>query len=226
MGNDLTVPEKILSCALELDREKGIFTAEDLVVRCWERFPDTFGLQGYAGKYPDSNRILTNIMGTKGLRGKGWLRKVGEKRYRVTEVAQQAIQVGRRADQGGPLCRAASLRRDTVEILERLVASRAFDKYRLKQELTFGDLCSFWNISPRSNAQQLNLAVKEAEAAIGAAEDLLASKTSAALLLPGTTIHITKTDLSTARSLQKHLLEAFSLDLDVIRSRWDERLPR
>ena len=170
MGNELTVPEKILSCAFELDREKGTFTAEDLVVRCWARFPDTFGLQGYAEKYPDSNRILTNIMGTKGLRGKGWLRKVGEKRYRITEVGRQAVQVGQRSAEGDSFRRAASLSRPTAEVLERLVVSRAFDKYRLKEEMTFGDLCSFSNISARSNAQQLNLAVKEAEAALAAAE--------------------------------------------------------
>jgi len=226
MGNELTVPEKILSCAAELDREKGTFTAEDLVVRCWERFPDTFGLQGYAHKYPDSNRILTNIMGKKGLRGKGWLRKVGEKRYRVTEVGRQAVQVRGKSLEGNSYHRAASLSRETAEILERLVASRAFDKYRLKQELTFGDLCSHWNISPRSNAQQLNLAVKEAQAAIGAAEELLMSKTGGALLLPGTTIHVTKTDLFTARSLQEHLLNAFASELDVIRRRSDERIAR
>ncbi len=226
MGNDLTVPEKILSCALELDRDKGTFTAEDLVVRCWERFPDTFGLQGYAGKYPDSNRILTNIMGMKGLRGKGWLKKVGEKRYRVTEVGRQAIQAGPESSGPGSIRRAASLTRETASVVGRLVGARAFDKHRLQQELTFGDLCAFWNISPRSNAQQLNVAVKEAEAAVGAAEELLAAEGSAALLLPGTTIQVTKNDLAMVRTLQRHLLEAFEAELDVIRGRSDERIPR
>lgn len=226
MGNELTVPEKILSCAAELDGEKGTFTAEDLVVRCWERFPDTFGLQGYSAKFPDSNRVLTNIMGMKGLRGKGWLRKVGEKRYRVTEVGRQAVQARPKSGEESSLRRAASVSRETAETLERLFGSRAFDKYRLRQELTFGDLCSFWNISPRSNAQQLNLAVKEAEAAIGAAEELLMSKGGTALLLPGTTIQVTKSDLLTARSLQEHFLHIFASELAVIRSRSDERIPR
>ncbi len=226
MGNDLTVPEKILSCALELDREKGTFAAEDLVVRCWERFPDTFGLQGYADKYPDSNRILTNIMGMKGLRGKGWLKKVAEKRYRVTEVGRRATQAGPKSAGANSIRRAASLTRETAAVVERLVGARAFDKYRLKQQLTFGDLCSFWNISPRSNAQQLNLAVKEAEAAMSAAEELLAAQPTVALQLPGTPVHVTKADLSTARSLQRHLLETFAVELHVIRSRSDERIPR
>jgi hypothetical protein len=226
MGNELTVPERIVSCAGELDSEKGTFTAEDLVVRCWERFPDIFGLQGYSDKFPDSNRILTNIMGMKGLRGKGWLRKVGEKRYRLTEIGRQAIQARSKSGEENSVHRAASLSRDTAEILARLVRARAFDKHRLKQELTFGDLCSYWNISPRSNAQQLNLAVKEAEAAIAAAEEFLGSKSGDALQLPGTAVQVTRTDLLNARALQQYLLQEFVSELDVIRRRSDERLPR
>ena len=34
-------------------------------------------------KCPDLNWVFTDIMGTKGVRGKDWLRKVGEKQYQV-----------------------------------------------------------------------------------------------------------------------------------------------
>src|SRR6266566_4482774 len=101
--NAKTVPEKILTCAIELDAEKGVFTAEDLIVRCWQKFPDTFGLQGYSNQFPDSNRVLTNIMGTKGLRGKGWLRKIGEKRYRVTDVGRDDAAKLSGAAEGAPV---------------------------------------------------------------------------------------------------------------------------
>ncbi len=225
MANQLTVPEKVLSCAVELDQEKGTFTAEDLVVRCWERFPETFGLRGYAEKYPDSNRILTNIMGDKGLRGKGWLRKVREKRYRVTEAGRQAV-ASRGGFQASSDQHAASLTRETTDVLERLVTSRAFQKFRLKEELTFGDLCSFWNISPRSNAYQLQVATTSAEAAIALAETWLESRGVGSFVLPGSTVDITKGDLQVAKSLQRHLTELFIHDLDVIRARSDERLPR
>ena len=60
------------------------FTAEQLIVKAWEMDKDLFGLQGYADQHPDSNRILTNIMGNKGLKGKGWIERVGEKQYRLT----------------------------------------------------------------------------------------------------------------------------------------------
>src|SRR5262245_17116824 len=81
----MTVIEKILLAANALE-EGGIspFTAEQLIVKAWEMDKDLFGLQGYANEHPDSNRILTNIMGSKGLKGKGWIERVGEKQYRLT----------------------------------------------------------------------------------------------------------------------------------------------
>jgi hypothetical protein len=225
MRDQPTVVEKILQSALDLDEEKGTFTAEDLVVRCWQRFPQTFGLQGYAGKYPDSNRVLTKIMGGSALRGKGWLRKVGEKRYRVTEVGKRAM--AQKGGIGGEKTeRRAALERVTVEILNRLLSSRAFQKFRLGEELTFGDLSSFWNVSPRSNAYQLNVGVKEADAALAAAEDFLKSAELESLVLPGRSVHITKVDLRMARALHEHLKEAFAREMNVILGRSDERLSR
>ena len=38
-----------------------------LIVASWQRFPGTFGLKGFTEKYPDSNKILSSIMGEKGL---------------------------------------------------------------------------------------------------------------------------------------------------------------
>lgn len=220
-----TVPEKIVLSANELDKEKGTFTAEDLIVRCWEKFNDTFGLQGYASKFPDSNRVLTNIMGTKGVRGKGWLRKVGEKRYQLTEVGRQvANEIGESPSQR--VLRGASLGRETIDILSRLVESRAMQKFRLRQELSFGDLCTFWNVSARSNAYQLNVAMKESEAAIEAGEAYLVENGGDSQAIAGTSLPITKSDLSLARALAEELKKTFGKELSVIRERSDERLPR
>jgi hypothetical protein len=222
----LTVPEKILACATELDQEKGTFTAEDLVVRCWEKFPDAFGLQGYADRFPDANRVLTNIMGGKGLRGKGWVRKIGEKRYQITEVGRQAASRIPNTPKRDPTQRGASLTRETIDILSRLVESRAFQKFRLGEELTFSDLSSFWNVSARSNAYQLNVAIKEADAVLQAAELYLITKGIDTLAPPGKPAPITRSDVAVARSLQNHLKKKFWQELDVIRQRSDERLRR
>jgi hypothetical protein len=70
--DDFTVPEKILVAADQLEH-KGItpFTAEALIVAVWEKFPKTFGLKGYAELYPDSNKVLSSLMGEKGLARRG-----------------------------------------------------------------------------------------------------------------------------------------------------------
>src|SRR2546422_184533 len=94
-NNGLTVPEKLLLAASELE-EKGLrpFSAEDLVVSAWRKFPDTFGLAGHRGEngqpaYPDSNRVFAEIMGSKPIRKRGMLEKVGSKMYQVTEAGRE-----------------------------------------------------------------------------------------------------------------------------------------
>src|SRR5262245_43849117 len=89
---DLSIIDRILLAASEIQRERSSFAAEDLVVAAWVRFPEAFGLQGYSEKYPDSNRILSKIMGKEStLRKKGYLEKVGPKRYRLTETGRLRV---------------------------------------------------------------------------------------------------------------------------------------
>ena len=83
--DDFTVPEKILLAADTLDQSgQSPFSAEALIVASWQKFPKTFGLKGYTELYPDSNKILSSIMGEKGLAKRGWLVKMGQKLYALT----------------------------------------------------------------------------------------------------------------------------------------------
>lgn len=43
----LTVRQKILIAAAALAKTSPTFAAEDLVVRCWSMFPETFALKGH-----------------------------------------------------------------------------------------------------------------------------------------------------------------------------------
>ena len=64
---DFTVPEKILLAALQLEEAgQSPFSAEALIVAVWQQYPRTFGLKGYAEQYPDSNKVLSSLMGEKG----------------------------------------------------------------------------------------------------------------------------------------------------------------
>src|SRR5947208_3659448 len=99
--------EKLLSAAAALASEgRGEFTAEDLIVRAHRLFPDDFSLKGYR-EYPDSNSVLTQVMGIKApLIVRGWLEKTGAKQYRLTpkgshdlsELAADAEQVSMTAE--------------------------------------------------------------------------------------------------------------------------------
>src|ERR1700681_3136110 len=89
---ECTVPEKILLAALELEEQgQSPFSAEALIVASWQKFPKTFGLKGYAEQYPDSNKILSSIMGEKGLARRGWLVKMGQKMYALTREGRTVV---------------------------------------------------------------------------------------------------------------------------------------
>src|SRR5208282_3582558 len=89
---EFTVPEKILLAADQLEKQgQSPFSAEALIVAAWQQYPRTFGLKGYTDTYPDSNKILSSIMGEKGLARRGWLVKMGQKLYALTREGRQII---------------------------------------------------------------------------------------------------------------------------------------
>src|SRR5215468_252076 len=88
----MTVPEKILLAAHQLEKQgQSPFSAEALIVAAWQQFPRTFGLKGYADQYPDSNKVLSSIMGVKGLARRGWLVKMGQKLYALTREGRSIV---------------------------------------------------------------------------------------------------------------------------------------
>src|SRR3984957_12133081 len=96
---ECTLPEKILMAANGLeDAGQSPFSAEALIVAAWQKFPRAFGLKGYADQYPDSNKVLTSIMGEKGLARRGWLAKMGQKLYSMTREGRQMVRRLMQAD--------------------------------------------------------------------------------------------------------------------------------
>ena len=215
----LSITDRILLAASDLQQKKGAFSAEDLVVQAWRLFPNYFGLQGYAEEYPDSNRVLTKIMGIQStIRKKGFLEKVGTKRYRLTEVGRlRAIELSASDDRS---VRLSALSRNLVAVLRRMLTSRALVKFSQGEDLNFSDVCSFWNISPRSTAQQLSVRREEANKAI---EVALKQSSHGLLILPGENWEISTEDIESLRKLSDFIEIKFRQDLSVIRSRLDER---
>src|SRR6516225_2503817 len=136
--------------AYQLEQEgQSPFSAESLIVASWQKFPRTFGLKGYAELYPDSNKVLSSIMGEKGLARRGWLVKMGQKLYSLTSGGRHAVQ--RLLEGGEPvsLKGPSKLTREQEKFLASLFESTALEKFDegRKPEITFGDACRYWGIS-------------------------------------------------------------------------------
>ena len=198
----------------------------------WRLYPDTFGLSGYAEQYPDSNRVLTNIMGTKGMRGKGWLRKVGEKQYRLSSAglayAEALVQKSGDGESGGAQdFLRAELDRSALNALDRLVSTNASRKILdgTEDQVTFHDACGFWDITARSNANTLSAKLADVTVLLERASKVLASKQdSAGLKL--SIANLTREDLKRLIDMHQEMQQMFKADLDVLRRRTDERLER
>jgi hypothetical protein len=157
---DCTVPEKILLAAHELEEQgQSPFSAESLIVASWQKFPKAFGLKGYADQYPDSNKVLSCIMGERGLARKGWLAKMGQKLYALTREGRQAVGRLHKGEVETPEVRpAVKLSKDQEKALLALLANTAVQKFEegRKTELTFADGCRFWGITENLHGEALD----------------------------------------------------------------------
>ncbi|MGH6871258.1 MAG: hypothetical protein ACREHE_07115 [Rhizomicrobium sp.] len=232
MSEHFTVPEKLLLAALEVRKRSATFTAENLVVEAWKQYPDTFGLSGYASEHPDSNRVLTNIMGTKGMRGKGWLKKVGEKRYQLTSAGLTDGEVLLQRNSSSSTTSdtrflRAELDRHAATALSRILSTPVVKKALAKQDdaISFNDACAFWDITVRSNANTLTARLADVTVLIDRAlEASNHAGGSGGLKIGGVTL--TRYQFETLAGLNRILQEKFKAELDIIRKRTDERLER
>lgn len=223
----LSVSDKLLLAAYELEGSGRIpFSAEDLVVAAWRKFPDAFALAGYRGDdgqlcYPDSNRVFAEIMGSKPIRKRGFLVKVGNKMYRLTEAGREhARHLSNRGSEFS--VQKAALGRETEQKLRRLLASKAVEKVLNKrlQDLTFYDACAFWGITPMSSAIELEGQMAKLEGIVQSARSALRAG-SASLGHGGHTFGTQ--DLDNLLEVHRVLLEKFRPEREVIGQRKDER---
>lgn len=225
MMSDLTIAEKLLLASVEERKDGEPFSAEDLVVQSWKMYPDTFGLAGYADDYPDSNRVLTNIMGSKGMRGKGWIQKVGQKQYRVTsEGLNEATQIAKKeGNDDTERDLRAELSRDVSKSLSRIMDTKAARKIvnGNLDSLSFYDACGFWDITARSNARTLHVQLTDTEQHLRQALDALSRKDARSLNLRSISLEHEQVKIL----LEAHykMQEMFEDDLSVIEKRTDER---
>lgn len=219
-----TVPEKILLAAFQLDQEgQSPFSAEALVVAAWQKFPRTFGLKGYSDQYPDSNKILTSIMGEKGLARRGWLSKEGQKLYSITRDGRDAVKGllagSSKAEPMQPEPPAVKLSRDQEKFLLGLFNSTAAEKYQegLKLELTFADACKFWGVTENLRGEAVDARLARLRTGFTDVERVLGD--SDVELSNGRSV--SKEDVRLLRKVDDYLMERFSRHLTLLRNRSD-----
>jgi hypothetical protein len=221
----ITAADKLLVASLDVGgSDRSPFSAEELVVGAWKRFPDAFGLRGILDDdgvplYPDSNRVFAEIMGSKPLRKNGLLRKVGDKRYQITEAGLRRARA--LAGQEYEATSRRSLSRSLQDSLKRLVMSKAAEKRRTGRniDLTFHDACGYWGITPRSSAMDLEAKLAHVFAVLREA----AEYAGAASVDLGKGLTVTTDEISDLQALHEDLQDRFRDELIAIRRRTDER---
>ena len=223
----LSVVDKLLISAHKLE-ESGLspFSAEDLVVEAWKNYPDVFGLTGYRDNggnlmYPDSNRVFAEIMGSKPIRKRGYLKKVGKKLYELTESGhEEALRIKDFAP-SKPI-KKISLSREIENELRRLLKTRAYEKAINQQldEITFFDSCSFWRISPRSSAIEFEGKIANIYSILKKVEEVFKEEFFT-FEHGGKPLKIS--DIELIKDLNVYLLDEFHTEIEIIKSRRDER---
>jgi hypothetical protein len=222
--DEFTVPEKILLAADTLDKQgQSPFSAEALIVVSWQKFPKTFGLKGYADQYPDSNKILSSIMGEKGLARRGWLVKMGQKMYALTRDGRQVVrkvmlQEDEPASGNGSLLKLPREQERFVLVLLDSTAVQKFEENR-KSELTFADACRFWGITENMKGESLDGKLHQVQATLSELDRQFAEND--AQLSNGRVI--TAGDIRVLTNIHRNMEERFDRHLSLLRARPSKR---
>jgi hypothetical protein len=214
---DCTTPEKILLAAFELEEQgQSPFSAEALIVAAWQKFPRNFGLKGYTDQYPDSNKVLSSIMGERGLTRRGLLSKMGQKLYAITREGRQLVrrlQHGEEKEEAGP----AKLPREQDKFLLGLFASAAVEKFEegRKQDLNFADASRFWGLTEDMHSEALSAKLDKVRATLADIDRQIGS--AGADLSNGRSI--SGADLDLLSKVHDFLREKFSRHLSLLRNR-------
>ncbi len=217
-----TVSEKILLAAYALDKKgQTSFTAEDLVVNAWKQFGATFGLKGYEEKFPDSNKVLSSIMGERGLARRGWLMKIGQKQYAFTKDGRRvaARLLGESVEESAS--EHVVFARDREKFLLGLFNSTAYRKFESNQksELAFADACRFWDFSQNLQGEAVDQRLHEVESILNEVEQQLAQQdghlSNGRILTAG--------DIRVLRNIHRYMEDRFDRLLNLLRSRGGKR---
>jgi hypothetical protein len=217
--DEFTVPEKILVAAESLDKQgQSPFSAEALIVASWEKFPRTFGLKGFADRHPDSNKILSSIMGEKGLVRRGWLVKLGQKMYGISRDGRTVVRrIMLQEDEPLPAPSLVKLSRDQDKFLQHLLETSAYQKFEenRKTELTFADACRFWGITENMKGDALDERMSHFHNQLGELDRVFADSDTTLT----TDRHVDAGEVRVLTNIHRYMEDRFDRHLNLLKSR-------
>ena len=144
----LSQNDKVLMAALELSKGDihNKFTAEELLVQVWKEDKPAFGLRGYENDHPDSNNLYTKLMGKSGLVRLGYLKKIGEKTYTLTEAGLSISSSLKPTDEETKL----KIDRQLYDAVIKIINHQIFREWLVDKNKPnkFRDAMWFWGIAP------------------------------------------------------------------------------
>ncbi|MBI3821528.1 MAG: hypothetical protein HY289_02490 [Planctomycetes bacterium] len=189
-----------------------------LIVASWQKFPSTFGLKGFSEKYPDSNKILSSIMGEKGLARRGWLVKMGQKLYALTREGRNVIRRVMLEEEEAPTPGTAQrMNREHERFLKSLFDSSAVQKFEdnRKQELSFADACRFWGVTENMKGDHLDEKLESMDAVLAELDRILADVDAE---MTGGRV-VTAGDIRVMTNIHRYMEDRFERHLNLLRKR-------
>jgi hypothetical protein len=156
-------------------------------------------------------------MGVRGLAGRGWLAKMGQKRYVLSREGRLLV---RRLQNDGTSPSpedAVKASREQEKFLGGLWATAAVGKFTegRKPEITFADACAYWGVSDGTRGEAVNARLDHVRAELAALERLLTIADTT--LSNGRSLSLA--DVQHLHDVNGYLEERFARHLNLLRSR-------
>ncbi len=221
----MTAADCIILAAAALERDgETPFTAEALVVRAWRSAPRTLGLQGFEADFPSDHRVLSHLMGRKGLVSRGLLRRTASRMYALTDAGRQhaaalaaALVEAPAADRNGTAAPEPVVHRlDLIEglFLQRRLESATLHHWRQdgvsRGQINFDDALRWLDVGRQDHNVPAVLA--DHEGRLAAAESLAA--TGEIVLVNGRAVDAAA--VAELRAVDTYLRQRFARHLSVL----------
>lgn len=189
------------------------FTAEDMLIRAWERNKSVWGLRGHEDEHPDSEKIFKelNSRGSSGLVGQGLLEQVAPLIFRLTPAGLAAAS---ELNPGDIKVREKAAR-ELQEQIRAILGHAVFRKW-LEDPSTpksFHKVGAFWGIAPGTPPRVSRERVAFVETTLQAAEGLLAVREVQAISDERGRVLFEHHDIQRCLEFQRTMKERFAKEL-------------